>query len=67
MPSEKRFAEIRKLLERHGWRLERIHGSHHIFSKSGQTPLVIPVHKNRVKPGYVRAIRQRLAQEKADD
>jgi predicted RNA binding protein YcfA (HicA-like mRNA interferase family) len=35
-------------LERHGWRLARIRGSHYIYEKDGvETIAVVPVHANR--------------------
>lgn len=43
--SGKKFARI---LERNGWRLQRIQGSHHIYGKQGsEVRLSVPVHKNR--------------------
>jgi predicted RNA binding protein YcfA (HicA-like mRNA interferase family) len=40
--------ELSKLLERHGWALLRIHGSHHIHGKPGSVVrLSVPVHGNR--------------------
>lgn len=37
-----RFARI---VERHGWNLLRISGSHHIYGKAGETArLSIPIH-----------------------
>ncbi len=27
--------EFARLIERHGWKLLRIHGSHHIYGKTG--------------------------------
>lgn len=60
MPSEERFAVVRRLLERGGWTLVRITGSHHVFSKPGQPLLVIPVHRGKVKPFYVRQIKKIL-------
>lgn len=42
--SGKKFA---KVLERHGWKLLRISGSHHIYGRSDTvTRLSIPIHKN---------------------
>lgn len=36
-----------KILEKHGWLLKRITGSHHIFSHSQKTEIIsVPVHKN---------------------
>lgn len=48
--------QLSKLLERHGWSLLRVHGSHHIYGKAG-TPvrLSIPVHANQpLKVGLFR-------------
>ena len=63
MPSEERFAIVRKLLEDNGWRLVRISSSHHIFDKPGQLQLSIPVHHGKVKPAYVRKIRKIIEQK----
>jgi predicted RNA binding protein YcfA (HicA-like mRNA interferase family) len=48
--------ELARILERHGWTLLRIHGSHHIFGKSGvRTKLSVPIHGNQsLKPGLQR-------------
>ncbi len=54
MPSEERFAVVRRMLERNGWKLVRINGSHHIFEKPGQGHFSVPVHHGKVKPFYVR-------------
>jgi predicted RNA binding protein YcfA (HicA-like mRNA interferase family) len=56
MPGERRFSEVRKLLERSGYRLVRICGSHHYFTKPGEQPFSIPVHQGKVKPYYVRQV-----------
>ena len=56
MPSEKRFSEVRKMLEGAGYRLVRIHGSHHYFTKPGEQAVSIPVHRGKVKPYYVRQV-----------
>jgi len=48
MASERRFAEVRKALEAHGWTLDRIRGSHHVFCKEGEQPISVPVHGGRV-------------------
>lgn len=47
---------LAKLLERHGWTLLRIHGSHHIYGKAGSiVRLSIPIHGNRpLKTGLQR-------------
>jgi predicted RNA binding protein YcfA (HicA-like mRNA interferase family) len=37
-----------RILQSHGWRLKRINGSHHIFTKEGHRErIVIPVHGNQ--------------------
>jgi predicted RNA binding protein YcfA (HicA-like mRNA interferase family) len=47
-----------KILEKQGWTLQRIHGSHHIFGKSGDPVIItVPVHRNRdLKRGTQRQI-----------
>ena len=47
-----------KVVDRHGWVLKRVSGSHHIYTKSDSTTiLVIPVHGNRDLPiGTIKAI-----------
>ena len=40
--------ELTRILERHGWELLRIQGSHHIYGKAGSAVrLSVPVHGNR--------------------
>ena len=40
--------ELAKLIERNGWSLLRIHGSHHIYGKSGvNVRLTVPIHGNQ--------------------
>ena len=40
--------ELCQVLERHGWRLLRINGSHHIYGQVGSVVrLSVPVHGNR--------------------
>jgi predicted RNA binding protein YcfA (HicA-like mRNA interferase family) len=36
MASEKRFADVKAMLESAGYKLARVHGSHHIFTKEGE-------------------------------
>lgn len=47
-----------KIVERKGWILKRINGSHHVYKKEGKEELlVIPVHKNQdLKAGLLRNI-----------
>jgi predicted RNA binding protein YcfA (HicA-like mRNA interferase family) len=48
--------ELARLLERHGWKPLRIHGSHHILGKPGSpVRLSVPVHGNKpLKTGLLR-------------
>jgi predicted RNA binding protein YcfA (HicA-like mRNA interferase family) len=48
--------EFARRIERHGWRLLRISGSHHIYGKTGSpVRLSIPIHSNRpLKAGLLR-------------
>ena len=35
------------LLERHDWKLLRVHGSHHVYGKEGSVVrLSVPIHRN---------------------
>jgi predicted RNA binding protein YcfA (HicA-like mRNA interferase family) len=39
---------LKKALERHGWILRRVNGSHHIYGKDGNVVrLSVPVHGNK--------------------
>ena len=58
MPSPVRFAVVQQLLNSHGWYLDRIRGSHHIFSKSGAGSTSVPVHGGKVKHAYYRKIKK---------
>ena len=48
--------DFAKILERHGWALLRVQGSHHIFGKAGkETRISIPIHGNQtLKTGLLR-------------
>lgn len=62
-PKGATFHDVRKLLTHYGFQLERVTGSHHIFSRSDAT-FAIPVHANRVKSVYVRRVIKLLEQSK---
>jgi len=53
--SGKRLCSV---LEEHGWVLQRIHGSHHIYARTGNPMiLTVPVHGNRdLKRGLLRQL-----------
>jgi len=48
--------DLCKVLERHGWTVLRIQGSHHIYGRPGRiVRLSVPVHGNQsVKAGLLR-------------
>ncbi len=48
--------EFAKLLEKNGWKLLRVQGSHHIYGKSGnEARISVPIHKNQsLKVGLLR-------------
>jgi predicted RNA binding protein YcfA (HicA-like mRNA interferase family) len=49
--------EMCRILGRKGWTLARVRGSHHRYEKSGQSPVVVPVHGNKsLKTGTQKAI-----------
>lgn len=60
--------EFAKIVERHGWKLLRVHGSHHIYGKPGSTVrLSIPVHGNQpLKTGLLTHL-AKLAGLEEDD
>jgi predicted RNA binding protein YcfA (HicA-like mRNA interferase family) len=49
-------AQFAKLLEKHGWKLLRVKGSHHIYGKPGYIERIsVPVHSNQLlKVGLLR-------------
>ena len=48
--------EFARIVERYGWKLLRINGSHHIYGKQGRVVrLSIPIHGNQsLKTGLLR-------------
>jgi len=62
-PKGATFDDVRRVLLHHGFKLERVTGSHHIFSRPDAT-FAIPVHANRVKFVYVRQVIKLLEQSK---
>ncbi len=48
--------DFAKILERHGWTLLRVQGSHHIYGKTGnEVRLSVPIHGNQtLKTGLLR-------------
>lgn len=50
--------DLVKLLQKNGWKVDRIRGSHHIMIKGEKTE-VIPVHGKDVPPGLLNVILKR--------
>jgi predicted RNA binding protein YcfA (HicA-like mRNA interferase family) len=48
--------EFARMIERRGWQLLRVSGSHHIYGKAGSVVrLSVPIHANRpLKTGLLR-------------
>jgi predicted RNA binding protein YcfA (HicA-like mRNA interferase family) len=48
--------EFARVVERHSWQLLRIHGSHHIYGKTGSiVRLAMPIHGNKpLKAGLLK-------------
>ena len=48
--------DFARLLEKHGWELRRVNGSHHIYAKPGNPARIsLPIHGNQaVKTGLLR-------------
>lgn len=59
---------LAKVIERKGWSLVRVKGSHHIFVMSGRRErIVIPIHGNRpLKIGLLRALMKIAELEESD-
>lgn len=52
-----RGRDLLRLMESHGWTLDRIRGSHHVMTKPGERSIPVPIHGNRdLPPGTARAI-----------
>ena len=60
--------DIARVLERHGWTLLRIHGSHHIYGKSGSVVrLSIPIHANKsLKIGLLKHLVKMAGLQESD-
>ena len=53
-----RGKELVKLLQKDGWVIDRVHGSHYVMKKGNQTE-TIPVHNTDIPVGLVKAIMKR--------
>jgi len=57
-----------KILEKHGWVLQRVRGSHHIYSRPDNAAiLTVPVHANRdLKRGLLARVLKDAGLTEAD-
>jgi predicted RNA binding protein YcfA (HicA-like mRNA interferase family) len=55
--SRKAFA---KVLENHGWKLARVHGSYHVYTKEDRVERIsLPIHGNQaIKAGLMKHLRK---------
>lgn len=60
--------EFARILERHGWTLLRVQGSHHIYGKAGSiVRLSVPIHKNQtLKLGLFKHLMKQADLEEKD-
>lgn len=60
--------DLARVVERHGWVLLRVNGSHHIYGKSGSgVRLSIPIHASKpLKIGLLRALLKAAGLAEAD-
>jgi predicted RNA binding protein YcfA (HicA-like mRNA interferase family) len=60
--------EFAKIIERHGWTLLRVQGSHHIYGKTGSDArLSIPIHGNQaLKTGLLRHLMKMAVVSESD-
>lgn len=47
--------ELVKLLQKNGWTVKRVKGSHHIMEKGGRS-VSVPVHNTDIQKGLLHAI-----------
>jgi len=60
--------DFARIVQRRGWQLARVHGSHHIFTMPDRRErLVIPIHGNRpLKTGLLRSLLKVAGLEEED-
>lgn len=50
--------DLLKLLQKNGWKIDRVRGSHHVMVKGDKTE-IIPVHNKDMATGLLNAILKR--------
>jgi predicted RNA binding protein YcfA (HicA-like mRNA interferase family) len=60
--------ELAQVIQRRGWTLARVHGSHHVFTMTGRRErIVIPIRGNQpLKKGLLRSL-MKIAGLQEDD
>ena len=60
--------ELARFLERHGWTLMRVHGSHHIYAKPGSVVRIsVPIHGSKpLKTGLAKHLLKMAALTETD-
>jgi predicted RNA binding protein YcfA (HicA-like mRNA interferase family) len=60
--------EFAQVIQRRGWTLARVHGSHHVFTMAGRRErIMIPIHGNQpLKKGLLRSL-MKIVGLKEDD
>lgn len=56
---EMKDKELLKIMQKNGWKIDRINGSHHVMKKGNQTE-VIPVHGKEISTGIANKILKRI-------
>ncbi len=61
-------SKLCEILEKKGWSLKRIHGSHHIYTKTGMNLRIsVPVHGNRsLKIGLQKSLMKSAGVDEKD-
>ncbi|PID84485.1 hypothetical protein CSB09_00655 [Candidatus Gracilibacteria bacterium] len=59
-PSTVQWKDLEKIIKHNGYRLERIKGSHHIYSKENEDPIIAPVHNGEIKIPYKKRFRKQI-------
>ena len=60
--------DFAKVLEKRGWKCQRVNGSHHIYTKAGESVrLSVPIHGNRpLKVGLLRHLMKLAGIQESD-
>jgi len=60
--------DLARLLEKHGWELKRVAGSHHIYAKPGNPARIsLPIHGNQaLKTGLLKHLLKLSGIEEAE-